>query len=272
MKVQFHKYHGLGNDFILIADGDGTIRPQMDLEQIRRLCDRHTGIGADGAIFCTASEIADHRMILFNADGSPAEISGNGLRCFVLFLKALGHRVDDDFQIETGGGVMRARRLSEQTVETTMPLPTFAGNGHRLDPFKATVDGETFSIFPVTVGNPHGVIFGPQRDIEFAKKYGPKLERHERFPEGANIEFVHVLNEHACKLVVWERGAGITMACGSGSVATAAAGCALGLFEFDTPIAIEQPGGQLFITVSSKYKEIRQRGPAEFVFSGEFEL
>jgi diaminopimelate epimerase len=116
------------------------------------------------------------------------------------------------------------------------------------------------------------VIFGPERDIPFAEIYGPVLEKHPAFPEGANIEFVDVLSSTACKLVVWERGAGITLACGSGSTATACAGAALGHFEFNNPIAVHQPGGTLHITVSENFSEIRQRGPAMFVFKGEIVL
>jgi diaminopimelate epimerase len=113
------------------------------------------------------------------------------------------------------------------------------------------------------------VIFGPKRDIAFAETYGPPLEKHSAFPAGANIEFVQVLDHRSCKLVVWERGVGITLACGSGSVATACAGAAIGHFVFDQAISIHQPGGTLEITVASNFSEVRQRGPATFVFRGD---
>jgi diaminopimelate epimerase len=252
-------------------------------DQIRRLCHRQTGIGADGILIRTRSSRADHSLLLFNADGSSAEISGNGLRCFVLFLRERGYPVDEEVRIETGGGVQHARLIGENMVETTMPAPTFSpatggkhkgGNGEkgRMETLELSVKDQTFSVLPVTVGNPHGVIFGPERDIAFAEKYGHDLEKHPAFPQGANIEFVHVIDNRSCKLVVWERGAGITLACGSGSVATACAGAAVGHFLFDTPISIHQPGGTLEITVGKNFSEIRQRGPATFVFKGEIEI
>ena len=133
---------------------------------------------------------------------------------------------------------------------------------------KLTSLDQTFDVLSVNVGNPHGVIFGEQRDIPFAEKYGPSLEKNPAFPQGANIEFVNVMSKDSCNLVVWERGAGITLACGSGSVATACAGCALGHFEFDKAIAVHQPGGALHITVAREFREIRQRSIAERVFEG----
>lgn len=271
MNLAFSKYHGLGNDFVLIEDRDQTVTPLLTGQTNRSLCDRHEGIGADGILVRQPSTEADHRMLLFNADGSPAEISGNGMRCFVLFLKERGFAVDKDMTIETGGGIQRARLIDASTVETTMPRPRFAGNG-KPELLDLRAKDKHFMVAPVNVGNPHGVIFGPERDIAFAETYGPVLEKHPAFPEGANIEFVNVLSPTACKLVVWERGAGITLACGTGSTATACTGAALGHFEFGIPIAVNQPGGTLYITVAEKFSDIRQRGPATFVFRGEVAL
>ncbi|MBU0508926.1 diaminopimelate epimerase [bacterium] len=270
MKVEFSKYHGLGNDFLLLDDADGGLSNWLTGERIRALCDRHTGVGADGILVRRDSEQADQRMLLFNSDGTPAEISGNGLRCFVLFLRDAGYGVSREIAIETGGGVQRARLVEPNVVESTMPVPKFAGGRPKLVDIEA--QGMMFKVCVVNVGNPHGVVFGPVRDITFARTYGPALEKHSAFPGGANIEFVHVVSKRECRLVVWERGAGITMACGSGSVATAAAGAALGDFAFDTSISVRQPGGALEITVASGFREIRQKGEAEFVFRGEIEL
>ncbi len=267
MSIEFSKYHGLGNDFILFDDRERRILPKLKETVIIDLCHRHEGIGADGILVRTDSARADHRMILFNADGSPAEISGNGLRCFVLFLKAKGYETDRELTIETGGGVLRARIIDDNTVETTMPPPNFADK-NKIEPLKLTAEDKSFTVYPVNVGNPHGVVFGPVRDIAFARRYGPELEKNSAFPDGANIEFVSVVSETECNLVVWERGAGITLACGSGSVATACAGAAVENFAFDTPITVNQPGGKLEITVAKKFKEIRQRGVAKLVFSG----
>lgn len=268
MSLEFSKYHGLGNDFLLLNDRDGQILSRLRETTIIRLCHRHEGVGADGVLVRSESSYADHRMTLFNADGSPAEISGNGLRCFVLFIKAQGYKVDGEIKIETGGGVLRARIIDESTVETTMPPPNFA-NQKTLEPLKLTADDKSFTVYPVNVGNPHGVVFGPVRDIAFARQYGPLLEKNSAFPEGANIEFVAAISETECELVAWERGAGITLACGSGSVATACAGAAIGHLAFDRPISVNQPGGKLEITVAKDFKQILQRGPATFVFRGE---
>ena len=271
MKLVFRKYHGLGNDFLLLDDRSAGLHAALTAETIRRLCDQHTGVGADGILVRQTSARADHFMKLFNADGTPAEISGNGLRCFVLFLRDAGFDVSRELTIETGGGIQRARLLDDGSVETTMPAPRFSDSGEpQLLVLRAK--DKTFDVVPVNVGNPHGVIFGEKRDIPFAEIYGPVLEKHPAFPEGANIEFVHVLSPRAAKLVVWERGAGITLSCGSGSTAAAAAGVALGHFESDIPIAIHQPGGTLEITVAKNLSEIHQRGPAVFVFVGSVEL
>jgi diaminopimelate epimerase len=266
MNQPFSKYHGLGNDFILL-DGPAN----LNAPQIRALCDRHQGIGADGILVREPGASADHRMRLYNADGSAAEISGNGLRCFVLFLRDRGYDVSRELTIETGGGVQRARLLENNTVETTMPLPRFGASG-KAETMMLDAQGVRFAVVPVSVGNPHGVIFGPQRDIAFAETYGPALEKHPAFSAGANIEFVKVLSSDSCRLVVWERGAGITLACGSGSTATACAGAAVGHFTFDTPIAVHQPGGTLAITVTKGFEEVRQKGPATFVFTGEVNI
>lgn len=271
MKFQFRKYHGLGNDFLLADTKSGSLLNALTAEDIRTICDRHAGVGADGVLIREMSDKADHRMRLYNADGSQAEISGNGLRCFVLFLRDSGYDVSREISIETGGGIQRAKLLLEDTVETTMPKPRFSESG-KPESLVLRAKGKQFDVVPVNVGNPHGVIFGEERDIPFAETYGPALEKHPAFAEGANIEFVHVLSPRACKLVVWERGAGITLACGSGSTATAAAGAAMGHFEFDAPVAVHQPGGTLEITVAKDFSEIRQRGPAVFVFEGSVEL
>jgi diaminopimelate epimerase len=271
MKLDFRKYQGLGNDFLLAGDTDGRLLAEFSPDRIRALCGRHMGIGADGILVRQSSKRADHRLILFNSDGSEAEISGNGLRCFVLFLRDSGFDVSRELTIETRGGVQRARLMNDESVETTMPAPDFAKSG-KPETILLDAQGMKFEVAKVNVGNPHGVIFGPERDVAFAETYGPLLEKDRVFPEGANIEFVHVLSSRAAKLVVWERGAGITLACGSGSVAAACAGAALGHFEFDVPISVHQPGGTLEITVAKSFSEIRQRGPAEFVFEGSIEL
>lgn len=265
--MKFSKYHGLGNDFLLFDSRDDAPQSYFTSDRVRFLCRRQTGIGADGILLRTDCDKAHHRMWLWNADGSTAEISGNGLRCFVLFLQDQGYDVSGEFTVETGGGIQKAKIVGDHVVETTMPAPDFAKTDAPQTLHLTSVD-QTFGVLSVNVGNPHGVIFGEKRDIPFAEKYGPSLEKNPAFPHGANIEFVNVMSRDSCNLVVWERGAGITLACGSGSVATACAGCAVGHFDFDKPIAVHQPGGALHITVAKDFKEIRQRSIAEKVFTG----
>jgi diaminopimelate epimerase len=271
MRAHFFKYHGLGNDFLLLDDRDRTLLSALRPEVIRGLCDRHEGIGADGIILRQDSAAAKHRMILRNADGTPAEISGNGLRCFAKFLTDHGDAGAGEITVETDGGVQRAWVHEFGSVETTMPLPRF-GEENKPAAVEICVLGKCFMVVPVNVGNPHGVIFGPERDEEFARQYGSALQKHKAFPQGANIEFVSVMSPRSCRLVVWERGSGITRACGSGSVAAAAAGVGMGHFKFDVPIAVHQPGGTLDVTVARDFHEIRQNGPAKFVFEGEVNL
>jgi len=269
--MKFAKYHGLGNDFLLVDSADlpsgTTAETYFTVERVRNWCARQTGIGADGILVRTDCDQAHHQMHLWNADGSRAEISGNGLRCFVLFLHDRGYDTSGEMKILTGGGVQRAWYVGDHVIETTMPAPDFAKAGAPTM-LKLTSLDQTFDVLSVNVGNPHGVIFGPKREIPFAAQYGPSLEKNPAFPQGANIEFVNVLSRESCNLVVWERGAGITLACGSGSVATACAGCAVGYFDFDKAIAVHQPGGALHITVATGFKEIRQRSIAERVFVG----
>lgn len=273
LKINFYKYHGLGNDFLLINSplpaepAASWLTPQA----IVRMCVRHEGIGADGVLVREDSRAADHRMVLFNADGSPAEISGNGLRCFARFVRRIGIQPSDEMTVETGGGIQKVQLHEDGSVITTMPLPDFAEKGVP-EPLELTAKGERFTVLPVTVGNPHGVVFGPVRDVRFACAYGPVLERDSAFTEGANIEFATAESPTSCRLVVWERGAGITLACGSGSVAAACAGAALDHFDFDKPIAVHQPGGTLEITVAKGFREILQQGPAEFIFTGEIDI
>ncbi|MBI5060341.1 diaminopimelate epimerase [candidate division KSB1 bacterium] len=270
MPLRFSKYHGLGNDFILLDCRD--LSTPLTPERIRSLCHRHKGIGADGILVREASDVADQRMVLHNADGKPAEISGNGLRCFAMYVHERGEGNDGELSVETGGGVLRAWVRGERDVETTMPAPAALRqaweSGTRPKLVQLYAEGMPFSVLPVNVGNPHGVIFGPARDIPFAGKYGPSLEHDALFPEGANIQFAHLVSPIVVELVVWERGSGVTLACGSGSVATACAGCSAGLLRFDTPIAVKMPGGTLTITVGGGFAWIRQRGEVMKVYEG----
>jgi len=280
MKLRFRKYHGLGNDFLLFdgRTGEPKLMTQLTPESVRSLCDRHFGIGADGILVLEHGENARFRMALINADGSPAEVSGNGLRCFLLFLRDIGEEISGPVQIETGAGISVAEVVGNDRVQVQMPSPVFAGSGLMSPPQagkllqRLEVANCPFDAVFLSVGNPHCVIFGPPRDEIFARTYGPLIEKLPVFPAGANVEFAHVTSSTSCQLVVWERGAGLTLACGSGATATVCAGVALGKFRAGVPVTVTQSGGDLQVTVQPDYSKVTLDGPAQFVFTADIDI
>jgi diaminopimelate epimerase len=277
--LYFHKYHGLGNDFILI---DAFAREKEILKSLNRstiveLCKRKYGIGADGIILLTKSTRADFGMKLFNADGSPAEISGNGLRCLALFIAELKLNSAPDFSIETGGGVNRVEITGDNMVKVQMPRPNFDCEAVPMLSVGYCIErewdfaGEQFAITALSVGNPHCVIFG-NSELEFAEKWGPIIESDPVFPKKVNVEFAEMLSKDSIKLVAFERGVGITDACGSGATATVCSAIKTGRAEFDTSTTVSQIGGDLTITATKDFQEIILEGLAVKVFSGNAEL
>ncbi len=268
MKLSFKKYHGLGNDFIVL-DGRAET-PALRPEHVRALCDRHRGIGADGVLSLQTGQQALYRMVLHNADGSPAEVSGNGLRCFALFLRDIGEDISGSIRIETGPEISEVEIVQDNHVRVQMPRPNF----HVEPPMKPKtqrldVAGQSFEVLLLSVGNPHCVIFGPLRDEIFVRTYGPLIEKDNIFPAGTNVEFAHIISRNSCQLTVWERGAGLTLACGSGAAATVCAGAILGKLQTGAPVTVIQNGGDLDVTVSPDFSQVTLEGPAQFVFSGE---
>ena len=273
--MEFHKYHGLGNDFIMVdalTDYKKVIN-YLTPEKITAACRHKYGIGADGIILLKSSENADFGMRLFNSDGSEAELSGNGLRCLALFIKDLGLNSSDKFDIETGGGITSAEILSDRLVSVWMPVPAFTPQDIPFDGSKECIDserdfnGHTFKITALSIGNPHCVIFEP-KDVSEAKKFGPIIENSPLFPERTNVEFVEIKSVDRIRAIVFERGAGITEACGSGSCASVIAGIKTGRLKFDTPVTVEVLGGELIVTVRDDYSEVILTGEAEKVFEG----
>lgn len=271
MKIPFKKYHGLGNDFILIDGRD--VPTSLDTRKIHTWCDRHRGIGADGILILEAGHQVPYRMVLYNSDGSPAEISGNGLRCFLLFLRDIGEQVSGPIQIETATEIVKAEIVDGGHVRVQMPRPVFGPSrdskltGDSTQRLKA--NDLAFDCLMLSLSNPHCVIFGPARDETFVKTYGPLIEKHTLFPKGANVEFAHILNDVHCQLTVWERGAGLTQACGSGATATVVAGVALTKLRANESVTVSQPGGDLQIIVEEDFSRVTLEGPAQFVFAGE---
>lgn len=274
MRLKFHKYHGLGNDFILFdgRTGEPKLMTRLTPESVRSLCDRHFGIGADGILVLEHGENARFRMALINADGSPAEVSGNGLRCFLLFLRDIGEKISGPVQIETGAGISVAEIVGNDRVQVQMALPVFAAPTRESMLQRLEVANCSFDAVFLSVGNPHCVIFGSPRDEIFARTYGPLIEKLPIFAAGANVEFAHVTSSTSCQLVVWERGAGLTLACGSGATATVCTGVALGKFRAGVPVTVTQAGGDLQVTVQADYSMVTLDGPAQFVFSGIIDI
>ena len=281
-RIPFFKYHGLGNDFVVVDRR--RVRVDLSAAQAQRICDRHFGVGADGVLSILPADDADFRMHVYNADGSEAEMCGNGIRCVARHAIDAGLVRGDAVRIATGAGVLTCdvRRGADGAVESItvdMGRPELeraripvAGVGRMLR--EAVPAGDrTFEITAVSMGNPHAVIFGDGiADVELATRYGPLVERNAAlFPRRTNVEFAQP-RDGGFDVVVWERGCGITLACGTGACATAVAAVLNGLAKEGEEIAVRLPGGQLAITVAPGLERVSMRGPAELVFAGELSL
>ena len=261
MQQQFMKLQGLGNDFIVI---DGPALPQgLNLPELaRRLCDRQFGIGADGLILNWPEPAAAARMQILNADGSEPEMCGNGLRCLVRYLQLQGDN-SQTLQIQTAAGLRQVRCEGSQ-IAVRMGLPV-------VEPEETLLcEGQSFAFTAVSMGNPHCVIRVPDLDNFDFEFWGPRLSVHQRFPAQVNVEFVEVLNPQHARVKVWERGAGPTLACGTGACAVLAAGASYDWLGRSA--RIDLPGGSLDISWDAPHAEPWMRGPAEKVFIGEIEL
>ncbi len=260
--MKFTKMQGLGNDYLYVY---GEV-PENIEELAIKLSDRHFGAGSDGMIYISPSDIADFKMRIFNADGSEAMMCGNGIRCVGKYVYEKGYTDKTNLKIETLSGI---KYLSlnlcgglVKNVSVNMGQAT-AGKDKKL-----IIDGKEIILTPVSVGNPHAVIF--TEDVESVKleEIGPKIENHEEFPGGVNVEFVQVIGENELRMRVWERGSGITMACGTGACAVTFASVKKGIADSDTDIRIYLDGGVLTTKVSNN-DYLLMTGPAEFVYSGE---
>lgn len=250
--MRFAKWQGLGNDFVILDRRAGGAWPTP--AEVVRLCDRHFGIGADGVLIIAPSAAAGAKMVVFNADGSRSEMCGNGLRCVAAALAAEGVLGP---AIETDAGVLPVRRVGTE-VQIDMGRARLAA--------PRTVDGWTGR--PVDLGNPHFVLLAEAPwSAEAINRLGPRLSTHEAFPAGVNVSFAWPRAPDRLDLVVWERGAGRTLACGTGACAAVAAGWAAGVLRGEE-IAVLLPGGQL--TIGGTADALWMRGPAERVFVGEW--
>ncbi|MGF1499738.1 MAG: diaminopimelate epimerase [Elainellaceae cyanobacterium] len=281
MTVEFVKYHGLGNDFILV-DNRQQSTPRLTPEQAVKWCDRNFGIGADGVIFALPGENgADYTMRIFNSDGSEPEMCGNGIRClarFIADLESQPNTAEPTYRIQTLAGLItpQLRADGQVTVDMGEPrllaaeIPTTlvaADQKAIAQPLEAA--GQTWSVTCVSMGNPHCTTFVTDVDAIDLARIGPQFEHHPVFPKRTNTEFIQVVRRDYLKMRVWERGAGATLACGTGACASLVAGVLTG--QCDRHATLELPGGCLDIDWRSDNR-LYMTGPAEQVFSGTTSL
>lgn len=278
MQFPFYKFQGLGNDFIIIKASDLPYDTDLTL-LAQRLCDRHFGIGGDGLILHHADAEADAAMQVINSDGSEPEICGNGLRCFVSYLYQVAGMRQHTFQIQTGAGLLQVSYLPEkhcarvnmgspQLLPAQIPAQGWEGPAVLRQPLQ--VKQRTFEISLVSLGNPHCVIaVGPDWTEADTRYWGPRLENHPAFPQRMNVEFAFFQSPSQARVSVWERGAGATLACGTGACATLVVGVLNGWLE--TKACITLPGGDLFIEWDRHKHWIWMEGPAHWVFSGHYQ-
>jgi len=272
--MRFEKMHGLGNDFLVVDDRE---RHAVDWPSLaRRVCERHTGVGADGVLLIQTSDRADLRMRLFNADGSEAEMCGNGIRCVAEFVGV--HGISGDHAVwETGAGIIITERLGDDMVTVDMGLPRFAPHEIPVlaDGLTEVVDqplevgGTTLRMTCVSMGNPHCAVVVDDVEGFPLAEIGPLVERHPRFPQRTNLEIVQVMSRTRVRQRTFERGVGETNACGTGAAAVGVAMQRLGLS--DSPVTVELRGGHLHIAWAPG-EPVRMTGPALRVYTGHLML
>ena len=278
MEIEFTKYHGLGNDFILI-DNRADAEPIISSEQAVKVCDRHFGIGADGVIFALPGQDGtDYTMRIFNSDGSEPEMCGNGIRCLAQFIADLeGTNAKTEYRIHTLAGVMIPKIEGEGKVKVDMGMPqllaaqiptTLAEADQKVINTPLEVAGQSWDVTCVSMGNHHCITFVEDVAAIPLERIGPQFEHHPAFPKRTNTEFIQVVRPDYLKMRVWERGAGITMACGTGACASVVAGVLTG--KSDRKATVELPGGCLEIEWSEQEQRVYMTGPAEQVFLGRF--
>ena len=274
--LRFTKMQGLGNDFVVL---DGIAQKiDLDAAQLRALADRRFGVGCDQVLVVeapTRSDV-DFRYRIFNADGGEVEQCGNGARCFVKFVRDRGLTAERAIRVETAGGIIVPVLGDDGRVSVDMGVPRFAPADI---PFVADrvavihpvdVDGRDVEVTVVSMGNPHAVQVVPDVACAPVTTEGPKLEHHARFPDRVNAGYMEIVDRATIRLRVWERGAGETLACGTGACAAVVAGVRRGLL--DAAVRVETRGGELAIEWAGPGASVMMTGPAVTVFEGEWEI
>lgn len=276
MPVPFTKMHGAGNDFVVF---DGVSRPiQLTPQKIRRLADRHFGIGCDQVLVVEKPTVsdADFRYRIFNADGGEVEQCGNGARCFARFVRDKRLTAKDTIAVETLAGLIYPRLEPDGNASVNMGVPRFAPAdvpfeaATRENVYDLNVNGRTVSVSVLSMGNPHAVQLVSDVDAAPVNTQGPQIERHPRFPQRVNAGYMQIVDRRHIRLRVYERGAGETLACGSGACAAAVAGRQRGLL--DDKVEVKLTGGTLRVSWAGEGEPVWMTGPAISVFEGTIDL
>ena len=260
--AHYVKSHGLGNDYIVIDPAN--VPFELTPGAVRLICDRSRGVGSDGILMVSPGDGADFGVRIFNPDGSEAEKSGNGVRIFAKFLREHGYTDRDRFTLHTPGGPVTC--VLERENGRVAQIAVDMGKA-RVEPLRSLeVAGRTFDVTVVSVGNPHCVIVVPDLTQIDIHALGPDIESHPAFPKRTNVQFAQVVSRSEVRILIWERGAGYTLASGSSSCAVVAACRRRGLVDPD--VTVSMPGGELRITIAAD-GEIRMRGPVEEICTGD---
>ena len=264
--MKFTKMQGIGNDYIYVNCFKEKIKNPSALA--KRISDRHFGVGSDGLVLICPDEEADFRMRMFNADGSESEMCGNAVRCIGKYVFERGLTKKTEVRLATGAGIkiLNINEINGKvlSVRVDMGEPQVKATGETVE-----ANGKTFTFTRVSTGNPHAVIFLDEVDGFDVAGYGSVIEHAPLFPNRTNTEFARILSPEKIRMRVWERGAGETMACGTGACATLAASAAIGLTGPKAELVLN--GGSLMIEWDRESNHIYQEGPAEFVFDGTFD-
>jgi len=277
--MKFTKMQGIGNDYVYINCMDRYVSNAPELA--KRISDRHFGVGSDGLILICPSETADFQMVMYNADGSRAQMCGNGIRCVGKYVYDNCLTDKTTITVETLGGIKTLLlhpedgKVKSVTVDMGIPvfdpkhIPVLSDSEDFIDR-TVTVDGKKYRITALSMGNPHAVVFVDDTDSLDLRVIGPAFENHPLFPERINTEFVEVVDHSTLKMRVWERGSEETMACGTGACAAAVAGCVRQ--KCASEVTVKLLGGDLLINWDEETKHVFMTGPAETVFVGEIDI
>src|ERR1700686_1924108 len=281
MRIEFLKMQGLGNDFLVFDAAAGT---QLDSSRLRALADRHTGVGFDQALMLETPRDADSRVFyrLFNSDGTEVEQCGNGARCIAALLYARAPELGRDLVMGSVGGVVHARVRDDGLVSVGMGVPNFdpralpmnaadgAGAAVEAPMYSLKVDGADVEIGAVSMGNPHAVLQVSDVKTAPVARFGPSIENPPRFPKRTNVGFMQILDRGHLRLRVFERGAGETLACGTGACAAVAVGRRRGLL--DEEVRVDLPGGTAMVSWAAAGEHAWLTGPATTVFTGSIDI